>query len=499
MLFTLIGNLCALAAGAALPLAFAPFNYYFVAVAALLVLLAFWQNASPKLAFLRGLLFGIGYFGVGVSWVFISVHNYGNAPAFIAVLITAALVLFLALYPAFQGLLLNRIYHANNCSKLLLAFPASWVVFEWVRSWFLTGFPWLILGDSQIDSPLRGYAPLIGSLGISFLTAFTAAAIVALFVTKNNLKRIIIALLAIAIWVGGFFLAQIDWVKPIGKPFKVSLIQGNIAIERKWDSSQLLPILKVYTDRTKNNWDSKIIVWPETAIPTYPDSVAIYLSQLSFEAKLHNATVVTGAPIYNALTDRYYNGILAFGHNHGRYLKRRLVPFGEYLPLKSLLGWLHNYLTIPMSGFSRGPRHQPPLMANGLFVAPFICYEIIYSSLVLSYLPHAKLLITICDDSWFGRSIAADQHLEIARMRSLEVGRYQLLSTNTGISAIIDQYGKVIADGPQFKEHVLTGEIQGMRGSTPLVAFGRYFLIFSMLVLLWVASLWRHKGVTTAR
>jgi len=479
----------ALLSGAVLPLAFAPFSYFFVAILAAMGLLIAWLKATPKQALWRGYLFGLGYFGFGVNWVYISIHQYGNATPAIAVIVTILLVMYLALFPALQGYFFTRIYPTNHCRKLLLAFPASWVIFEWIRSWVFTGFPWLILGYSQISSPLRGLAALIGVYGISFVVALSAGAIVALFYCKKNLSRILIILTVAIIWVGSFYLTKISWTKPEGEKFKVSLIQGNIAQEQKWNGARLDYILTTYAKLTSKNWDNKIIVWPEAAIPAFKEEVAKFVTLQTKAAKAHQTTIVSGIPIKNQNTQHIYNGIITFGANQGEYLKKHLVPFGEFLPFKEELNWLHKYFLIPMSDFSNGPRKQPALIVDGILVAPFICYEIAYPHLVLSYFPRAELIITLCDDSWFGKSPAAAQHLEIAQMRSLETGRYQLLATNTGLTAIINDKGEIIAQAPVFKQYVLTAKVQAMNGATPLVEFGHYLWFLLMLIALWLATI----------
>lgn len=496
MLRIIISIFIALIGGSILPLAFAPFGYYWIAIISLSILLLLWIYSTKKQAFLQGLAFGVGFFGFGVSWVYASIHTYGNANVLVAGLITGSMVLILSLYPALQGYFLNRVFPENNLQKILLAFPASWVVFEWIRSWFLSGFPWLILGTSQIDSPLKGFAPIIGASGVSFLVAFTAGLIVALVIRKKIWQRFLIIFIALCLWSSGYLLYKINWVHFSGKTFKVSLVQGNIPQEQKWDPKNLGKILGIYAKLTAPVLGNKIIVWPEGAIPVFPDEVSTFLKMMSNQARLHKTTILSGVPIIDKKNGRMFNGITAFGATKGTYLKRHLVPFGEYLPLKSVLSWLPNYLNIPMSGFSDGPKHQEPIIISGATIAPFVCYEIAFPYLVLSHFPRADLLVTVCDDSWFGKSIAAAQHVEIARVRSLETGRYQLLSTNTGITTIIDEKGKIIAIAPIFKESVLSSDIQIMRGKTPWVSFGHYFVLLIMLFLLWIAHK-RSKTVTS--
>ncbi|MDR1057456.1 MAG: apolipoprotein N-acyltransferase [Coxiellaceae bacterium] len=487
-------SMIAIFSGAILPLAFAPFGYYLVAEISLLLLLFVWLRAVPGRTFWYGWLFGVAFFGCGIYWVFISIHHYGNAPIFLAGLIVALLVAVLALYPAILGYLLNKFFLENNWSKFLLAFPAGFSILEWFRGWILSGFPWLFLGYSHVNSPLGGWATVFGAYGVSFLIAQTASAIFCMFLFCKNKKFIIsLVLLVVLLWIVGLSLTKITWVNQVGEPIQVSLIQGNISQEQKWKRDELMNILNIYSFLTAKNFSSKIIVWPEAAIPAYPEDVWLYLKLLSFVAKRNNATVLSGIPLYDKEKNLTYNGIITLGTNdNGKYYKRHLVPFGEYLPFKFALYWLHKFFTIPMSDFSRGPKKQPDVIVHNVVLAPFICYEIAYSCLVLSYVPKAGMLLTVCDDSWFGKSVASAQHLEIAKMRSLEVGRYQLLATNTGITALINAKGQVIRQAQEFKQLVITEKVLNLTGRTPWVAFGKYLWLPLSLVGLWWA--WARRG-----
>jgi len=464
-------NLLAMTAGAALVLAFAPFGYYLIAELSLVTLLFTWHKAkSPGQAFWRGWLFGLAFFGWGAHWVYISIHNFGHAPIPIAALILAIMVTYLALYPAITGYLLKK---SSNYSWLtyIIIFPFLWVSLEWVRGWMISGFPWLFLGYGHINSAISSWATVFGVYGISFVIAQTAGAVFCIFLYHKKIKPVLLFITSITtLWGSGYYLNKLNWTTAINKPIQVSLIQGNISLEQKWDETQLLNILNTYSNLTTDNFTSKIIVWPEAAIPAFHHNISDYLAKLAKIAQKHNTTILSGIMFQDKNnTQNYYNGIIALGANSGRYYKRHLVPFGEYMPLKSLLSWLRHYLDIPMSGFSSGSATQPKILIQKTPIAPFVCYEIAYPGLVLDCMPQASLIVTVCDDSWFGESIAAAQHLEIAQMRSLEVGRYQLLTTSTGITAIIDAKGKVLNRLPEFKLGVLTGDIQLLSGATPWV------------------------------
>lgn len=491
--------LIAVLAGGLLPLAFAPFQFYPLAIIAPAILLFIWQKSLPLQAFWRGLAFGIGFFGVGVSWVFVSIHEFGNTSTPIALFITALFVVYLALFPATQGYLLTRFLTRPTFSKFCLAFPASWVLFEWFRGWFLTGLPWLFLGATQVASPLRGLVPLLGEYGVAFAVTFSSGLIIWAIYKYYAAKKLgasISILLLVFIWCTTPLLAHIDWTEPQGQPIKVALIQGNIPQQLKWDPTYLQTTIQRYYDLTQLHWDSQIIVWPEAAIPTLLQNTKDFLNIMDTQAKQHHATLITGIPIQNGFD--YYNGIVVLGNDSGLYYKRHLVPFGEYVPLGSILRGLIGFFDIPMSNFSPGPLQQNALHVQGLVIAPFVCYEIIYSKMVLSLLPQANLLLTISDDAWFGHSFASAQHLQMGQFRALETGRYHLFSSNNGLTAIITPQGTIQASIPPFQSLTLTGTVQKRIGATPFVRLGTTpilaFMIFLVGLAVWLEK--KHKKIS---
>lgn len=489
-------NLLALLAGGLLAFAFAPFHIYPLAILCPAILLMLWRNCLPKQAFWRGFLFGIGLMGVGASWIFVSIHEFGNTSAPLAIFITSLFVLFLSLYPAIQGYVLNRFFPDDTFPKLCLAFPSSWVLLEWVRGWLLSGFPWLFLGTSQVESPLRGFAPIVGEYGISFIVTLCSGLLIYAFYAWSAAKKwyALVSLIAIIfIWSSANFFTHIDWTKPQGEPIKVSLVQGNIPQQLKWDPEYLQSTLQSYYQLTQAHWDSEIIVWPEAAVPMLLQDAKNFLNTLDIAAKQHHTAFITGIPIQDGFS--YYNGIISLGMGHGIYYKRHLVPFGEYVPLDSLLRGLIGLFNIPMSNFSAGPLQQNNLLTDHIIIAPFVCYEIAYPNLVLSLLPQANLLLTVSNDAWFGHSFAPAQHLQIGQMRALETGRYHLFSSNTGLTAIVSPQGKIQASIPPFQTMVLSGTIQKFVGATPYVLIG-YIPILVLMGVLFVAAMplaRRHK------
>lgn len=479
----------ALLAGAVLPLAFAPFGFYPLAILAPAILLWTWLSATPRQAFWRGFLFGLGFFGVGASWVFVSIHQFGDTNIFLAGIITGLFVSILALFPAVNGYVITRFFRENTVSKLCLAFPSTWVLLEWIRSWFFTGFPWLFLGASQVNSPLHGFAPLVGEYGLSFIVALCSGLLVAMFQftrTSNKWKIFLPGLLIIAIILSSNLLARIPWTQRAGNPLTVTLVQGNIPQQIKWNPEYLKMILDRYLLLSKNQWHSQILVWPEAAIPWLLQDTTEFIKNLDETAKQNHSIFISGIPIKDGFD--YYNGVIARGIGQGTYYKRHLVPFGEYVPLESWLRGLIGFFDIPMSNFSPGPATQPNFKMPGFEIAPFVCYEIAYPELVYSTLPQANILLTVSNDAWFGHSFAPAQHLQIAQLRALETGRYHLFSNNTGVSAIINPQGVIEAASPAFEATVLKGTVQKMTGITPIVWLGIMPILLFISGLLGIAG-----------
>ncbi len=479
-----LGDLLALIGGATMSLGYAPFNHFMAAILCPALLLGLWLISSAKRACWRGFLFGMGLFGVSVSWVYISIHVYGKTAAPIAGILTLLFIAILSGMFCLQGYLLNRLFPNNTVKKVLLAFPALWLLTEWFFSWFLTGFPWLLLGYSQLHSPLRGYAPILGVFGVSLLTCFSAGLWVAFAGIRQRHKQIGILVILCGLWMSGYGLNKIHWTRPAARPQSVSLIQGNIPQEMKWQADQFAHIIELYYQLTRSQWGRDIIVWPEAAIPIPIWYVEDYLAQLNDQAKQHFSSVVLGIPKEAKHSDQYYNTVLALGDGSGIYYKRHLVPFGEYLPLEHLLRGVINFFDIPMSDFIKGNKQQPLLHLNGIPTAAFICYEVAYPALVLNTMPQAQLMLVVSDDSWFGDSLAAPQHLAIGQMRALEMGRPMLFSTNNGITAVINPQGHITATAPRFKRAILQATVEPQQGSTPFMVWGELPVIILVIGML---------------
>ena len=483
-------------AGASLPLAFAPFNLFLLAYFAPLVLFYYWLAASARQAALLGFLFGLGLFGVGVSWVYVAIHVYGYAPVPLAVLMTTAFVAFLALYPALQGYVsvtLHQRLGLSRTASLLLIYPTVWLLIEWIRGWFLTGFPWLNLGYSQLNTPLAGIAPVLGVYGVSWATALTAALMLVILLVGKHRTRLMTATGMVLLFIGATGLSAIEWTEKHGAPIKVSLLQGNAPQITKWDPEQIQSRLDLYANLTRQHWDSDLIFWPENSMTTfYHTLVDDYFTPLVMEAKQHGTDLVIGVPVLNLQTDAYYSSFVVPGDKPEMYHKRHLVPFGEFVPLESLLRGLIRFFDLPMSSFTRGGDDQPPLKAAGQLLAPTVCYEDAFGEEVIDFLPQATLLINGSNNAWYGDSFAPHQHLQISRMRAVETGRPLLRATTNGITAIIDHKGYVVKRSPQFETYVLTGDVQPRSGATLYVVWGNWVVIGLGFLILGIVGL-RYK------
>lgn len=466
--------LLGLLAGALAVAGFAPLGVWPLPVLSLAVLFSLLaRTASLRAGFLIGFVWGLGFFIAGVSWVFVSLSVYGGMAAWLAALATFLFCAVLALFPAAVGALQAR-WPVSATLRLLLLMPLAWGVTEWVRGWMFTGFPWLVAGYSQVpDGPLAGYAPLVGVYGVSFLLALIAALLAWSVTARGRLaQRAWAAAAIVALGVGGQALRGLEWTTPDGAPTTVALLQGNIPQDMKWRPETTQATLERYA-RMAAASPAQLIVLPETALPLFEvDLPDVYRDGLVSLGRQNGGDVLAGLPTGSPYSD-YYNSVISFGSAPGqRYHKVHLVPFGEYIPLKAVWGWVIEVLHIPLSDFARGAADQQPLAIGGQRVAANICYEDAFGEEIIRQLPAASVLANVSNLAWFGDSFAPWQHAQMSQMRALETGRMMLRATNTGVTAIIDAKGRILASLPLFARGSLAGSIQGYAGSTPYVRWG---------------------------
>lgn len=485
--------------GAITTLAFAPYQLWPLAIISPAVLLLLIHQQSAKRALWIGYAWGLGQFAAGISWVHISIDNFGGMPKIASVFLMTLLIGYLAMYSALFTWTLNRFFPQSNRIRLLLIVPVLWLIADWLRGWVMTGFPWLWIGYSQIESPLAHFAPLGGVELLTFLSIVSSGAIAYAFLHRQWLQLLIPAIILSA----GFGLKSANWVTPNpGSTTKLALIQGNIAQELKWLPSERWPTIMKYTDLTRENWDADIIIWPEAAIPAFEFEISSFLSNLDSAAKLNHSAVITGV-VNQGENRKFYNSILTVGETaYGdyrfdmsqRYHKHHLLPFGEFVPFETILRPLAPFFNLPMSSFSRGEFVQANIDANGKQMAPALCYEIIFNEQVRQNVTEeTDFILTLSNDAWFGRSIGPLQHMEIARMRALELGKPVIRSTNNGVTAVTDYQGHIVAQLPQFETGVLRAEIVSTEGQTPYRQLGTWPLYLWTILSLAIGWLWRTK------
>jgi len=454
-----------------------------------------WQRAADaRAAALTGLAFGLGWFIAGVSWIYVSLHTFGAMPAPLAAAVTLLFCVYLALFPAAAGWLARR-WRLPPAANWIFFVPAVLTLLEWLRGWLFTGFPWLNPGYTQAPaSPLAGYAPLFGVHGVTLLLLATAGALSVIITRRPRAQLRALwpwpAALAV-VWLIGAGLKTVAWTEPTGTRVTVSLLQGNIEQDLKWRADNLRATLETYLRMVRAS-DARLIILPETALPLFlRDLPAGYLDDLAAHAKSNNGDILLGVPERLPQGD-YYNSVVSLGSAGSQtYRKSHLVPFGEFIPLRPLLGTVVSQLAIPLQDFARGGADQQPLAVAGEQVAVNICYEDAFGEEIIRQLPQATLLVNVSNVAWFGRSIAPQQHLQIAQMRALETGRYMLRATNTGVTAVIAPDGRVEAAAAEFTQAVLTRSVAGMRGATPYVRWGN--LAALALCAIAIIGAWRMR------
>jgi apolipoprotein N-acyltransferase len=484
----------AFVAGASLNLAFAPFGGWPMAVLVPAALFAVIRGLPPRRAGWTGAAFGAGLFAFGTYWLYTCIHVFGLVPLWLTLVLQTALVASMALYPAALCYLANRFWLKPGATRDWLVLPVLWVLLEWLRGWALSGFPWLSLGYSLIDSPLAGWAPVLGVYGVTWAAAMISVALNVMLTPTLALSRRLGALgLAAALLVTPLLIARHDWTRAVGAPIPIAAVQGAVSQDQKWQQNNRDATMTRYDTLTAQAWGARLIVWPEAALPVLANEIPDYLRQLQTQGRAHDADFAIGLVNYDPATNRYFNGLLVLSDTGGGwYYKRHLVPFGEYFPVPAFVrSWLR-LMSLPYSDITAGPESQPILSAAGQKLGLTICYEDAFGSAQLAVLRQATLLINVTNNAWYGDSTAPHQHLQISRMRALEAGRYLVRAANDGITAAIGPHGEIVARLPQFQEAVLRANVQPMTGLTPYARLGNYPVIIAAAALLALA-IWRRR------
>lgn len=483
----------ALTAGAAMTCAFSPLGLWPLAILCPAVLMWLWDGATPRRAAWSGFWFGAGLFGFGTWWLYVSVHVFGGAPLWLTLLVVAALVGIMAAYHALLGHLAARWLPAGGGWRYLLGLPALWLLIEWWRGWFLSGFPWLSLGSSQTGTWLAGFAPIGGMYAISWLLLLGSGALLTLLRGGARLRWPALALLLLP-WPLGAGLVRIEWTHPAGAPVSVAILQGAIPQDQKWQEDNVEPTRELYTRLNDEALGARLIVWPEAALPQLANDIPKYLGEVYSRDRLHGSDVVMGIVRADG-QEHYFNSIMTLSDRVSFYDKHHLVPFAEYFPVPAALRTWLRLMNLPYSDFTAGAARQPAIAAGGTMLGLSICYEDAFPTANLSQLRQARLLINVTNDAWFGHSWARYQHFQMARMRAAEARRPLVRAANDGVSALIGPDGEVLERAPEFRSTVLRGTVQPLAGLTPFARTGNVPVLLLALAAALLAAWRRNRRV----
>lgn len=470
-----MGYLAAIVAGGLTTLTFSPFELWWLGPISVGLLAVSLHDLTPGQAGLRGWFYGVALFASGTSWIYVPIHDYGYTSVTMALFLTVLFVFTLALFYAVPFWLYRRF---TGPRLAFLSFAGLWVVIEFLRTFLFTGFPWLLLGSAHVDSPLATLAPIGGVYLLTLVTALTGT------LGVEFLKRRWWAALPIAaLWLFPLTLPS-HWTTPAEASARVALLQGNLPQLEKWTTEGQRSAANTYAELTREvDDDTDLVVWPEAALPMFEHQANIVLERIQTNLAPDSA-LLTGI-LQRDDQGNFYNAVIGVGNVEGDYRKEHLVPFGEYLPLESMLRGLIGFFDLPMSYMSPGEPNQPPIRAAGLHIGNAICYEIIYPDLVADRAKQADVLLTVSNDTWFGESIGPLQHLQMAQLRALENGRYVIRATNNGVTAVIDPQGRITTRAAQFETTSISAQVQAMQGQTPFTRTGSWpsWLLAALLIL----------------
>jgi apolipoprotein N-acyltransferase len=484
----------AFAAGASFNLGFAPYGWWPLALLAPAALFALIRGLPPRRAAWTGAAFGLGLFAFGTYWLYTCLHVFGLVPVWLTLVLQSVFVAAMSMYLASLCYLSNRFWLKPGAIRDWLVLPALWVLLEWLRGWLLSGFPWLSVGYAMIDSPLAGWAPIFGVYGVTWAAVVIAVAVNVTFMPAVSLAKRTLAVAAAAVLFIVPLLTPHEWTRAVGQPLAIAAVQGAVPQDQKWQAKNRELTLQRYLRLTGEAWGAQLIIWPEASLPALSTDLQDYLHGLKEQGHAHHTDFAIGLVDYRPESKQYFNGILVLGDaGDGWYYKRHLVPFGEYFPVPAFVrSWLR-LMSLPYDDFTAGSRHQPILSAAGQKLGMTICFEDAFGSAQLHTLRQATLLINVTNNAWYGDSTAPHQHLQIARMRALEAGRFEVRAANDGITAVIDPRGRIVARLAQFQEDVLRANIQPMTGLTPYARLGNYPVVLATLLLL-AFAVWRRRS-----
>ena len=462
---------------------FEPFGLVIAPLFCLAYLFYFALNHSPKKTAIFYYLFGFFCFSIGLYWLYISIHIVSGAPLWLAILLIGVLSGVMALFYCLVGFIISYAYQLFKSKYLVLTLlaPAIWTLSELLRGYAFTGFPWLTIGYSQSSTFLSAWAPIGGVYLVSFIVSLIAGYCLLI----SSKIRPLLSLFSVLIIIGSsFFIRPIEWTERVDKEFSVALVQGAVAQEKKWLTTEFIRTLNLYRNSLLNLENTNLVIWPEVAIPAYAENVKGYLDELEGILKQQNIDLLMLGINTKGKNGEVFNSVITLGGDNRVYHKRHLVPFGEYFPVpKFIREWLQK-MKLPHRDISIGPEVQEMLKLDQYFIATSICYEDIFGDELLDYQPLANVLVNVTNNAWFGESIASSQHFQMSRMRAIETGRYLLRSTNTGITAIVMPDGNIQEELEPYNFSILKGNFYPMKDETPYSRFGDLFVILLMTLIM---------------
>lgn len=494
----IIAIVLCLMAGAMFSLSLAPYKLWVLAIFSPMVLYAcLVSEDGAGRAFWMGQAYGFGLWAVGAFWLYTSIHEYGNIAMWLALIMIAVMACIMGLFHAVMAWVFVRFM-----GRQPLAFASLWVIQEWTKTWLLTGFPWLFVGYAFTDLAwLTSLAPIFGVFAISFVAVLFGASVVEVFRQKLGFLciSVFLVLFAVLMW----FIAP-KWTTPTADKLSISLVQGNIPQDLKWLTEYRHETLNIYAQLSKSEWGQDVVVWPEASIPMFQDEAWTFIHDMYAHAQTQGATWVMGIPYkdienYNPAKRDYphlYNSVLVLGQNSdGLYKKQNLVPFGEYVPFEGMLNILPDLAGMQnMMSYSRGNDTQKPLLVKNQSMGPAVCYEVAYPDTTRKNAKDTQFLLTVSNDAWFGTSAGPLQHLQMVQMRSIETGRWFARATNTGVTAFIDDKGRIVSQAPSFVPTVLRGEVLMMTGTTPFMRWGSYPILALCFLLIALSVIVRRQN-----
>jgi len=473
--------------GALYPFAFSPFEIWPLAFVSLFFLLFALLKPRALSGFKLGFYWGIGCFLVGASWVYVSIHEFGFVPIAGAVLLTLLFAAYLALFKGLFGYLTQKLLSLTSSAMLIFIMPAFWILSEFLQSVVFNGFPWLLAGYSQIDSPLSAIATWLGVYGLSwFVLALTATSV--LIISHKNKRPFILVITLLFGFIFTAYMGQQPAKQSDSKAIDIALVQPNIAQEIKWDRQHFSHIIDVLMAESEPLWGADLVIWPEGAIPAYAHQVPNITQELTQRAVNNNSHLIVGIPQYEVEKELSFVALKAYGKTPQSYFKQVLVPFGEYVPLQNWLRGLIDFLNLPMSNFSPAVNQQVPMAFENFSLIPAICYEIVYPSIIhqlskqAEQLGKPQLIVTVSNDAWFGDSLGPYQHMQMARLRALELGLPLVRATNDGITAMVDARGNIIKQLPRYFQGSLRASLKIENISTPYRRIGFWGIGIILLV-----------------